>query len=516
MLRHILFDVRLFETEDGRKRSQKGLLWLLEALAQWNEIYLRAHPETPRLYQSGVIYKLPEQFDRQEVPEIGRLREIVMQFADRGERQEALELLKRLADQLGGGEHFRDIQAVLENGGGDCFPIQARLLRRAPDGSVSDVEAGNVQRGDHVWGRGRWSRVVATAAKGVLPLDRITIEARGLHAEPRHVLLTRDHEVFVVETSGAVRRITVGQIESGMGMIRPFRPTMFPMPQSSSEFAWLPLDPHTEQCVRATSVERGFAEAPCVDFQTDDHYVYLVNGDVIVSQCDNLAAFRVGELRAHDIFAKPYITWRRRPDNGMTYHAIVLWPDGSSEDPSLLLGMGGDAKESEREKEREKLAERERRRRRGRGLGRVIARLLAPPIPDVSEPTSLDGEFEAAADRFRARRLRAETVLGDSGLGPGFGQGVYYQPVYWSDDTYEDFRPGPPTAFYDDIRLPGVVTPGPFARPGLWQEGGSRFDREDNEDDDLWGDAPPFRPVYRSGMRTFVARTLPRRGRGYR
>ena len=60
------------------------------------------------------------------------------------------------------------------------------------------------------------------------------------------------------------------------------------------------------------------------------------------------------------------------------------------------------------------------------------------------------------------------------------------------------------------------MTPGPFARPGLWQEGGSRFDREEDEDDDLWGDVPPFRPVYRSGMRTFVARTLPRRGRGYR
>ena len=350
MLRHILFDVRLFETEDGRKRSQKGLLWLLEALAQWNEIYLRAHPETPRLYQSGVIYKLPEQFDRQEVPEIGRLREIVMRFADRGERAEALELLKRLADQLGGGEHFRDIPAIIENNGGDC---------------------------------------------------------------------------------------------------------------------------------------------------------------------DNIAGWRVAELRVAGIPAKPYITWRRRPDNGMTYHAIVLWPDGSSEDPSLLLGMGGDAKEDDREAEREKLAERERRRRRGRGLGRAIARLLAPPIPDVSEPTSLDGEFEAAADRFRARRLRSETILGDSGLGPGFGQGVYYQPVYLSDDAYEDFRPGPPTAFYDDIRLPGVVTPGPFARPGLWQEGGSRFDREEDEDDDLWGDVPPFRPVYRSGMRTFIARTLPRRGKGY-
>ena len=35
-----------------------------------------------------------------------------------------------------------------------------------------------------------------------------------------------------------------------------------------------------------------------------------------------------------------------------------LWPDGSSEDPSLLLGMGGAAKAKERHEEERKLAER--------------------------------------------------------------------------------------------------------------------------------------------------------------
>ena len=74
--------------------------------------------------------------------------------------------------------------------------------------------------------------------------------------------------------------------------------------------------------------------------------------------CDNLGAWRAAELRELGIRAQPYITWRRRPDGGMTYHVIVRWPDGSSEDPSLLLGMGGAAKAKERHEEERKLAER--------------------------------------------------------------------------------------------------------------------------------------------------------------
>jgi hypothetical protein len=58
--------------------------------------------------------------------------------------------------------------------------------------------------------------------------------------------------------------------------------------------------------------------------------------------CDGLAAWRVAELRHCGINASVYIKWRQRgsPDANI-YHAVVRWPDGRIEDPSLALGMGG-------------------------------------------------------------------------------------------------------------------------------------------------------------------------------
>lgn len=57
--------------------------------------------------------------------------------------------------------------------------------------------------------------------------------------------------------------------------------------------------------------------------------------------CDNIASWRVAELRQLGIAARPYITNRRDGDRTI-YHVIVLWPDGSSEDPCLLIGMAPD------------------------------------------------------------------------------------------------------------------------------------------------------------------------------
>ncbi len=73
--------------------------------------------------------------------------------------------------------------------------------------------------------------------------------------------------------------------------------------------------------------------------------------------CDNLATWRVAELRCAGVEAVPYIIWRETP-RGTTYHALLRWPDGTSEDPSLILGMGGEAKNTERAEEKRKNKER--------------------------------------------------------------------------------------------------------------------------------------------------------------
>ena len=58
--------------------------------------------------------------------------------------------------------------------------------------------------------------------------------------------------------------------------------------------------------------------------------------------CEDLSCWRSAELRYMGIQAGPYITWRRSP-KGWIYHALVRWPDGRIEDPSLALGMRGPA-----------------------------------------------------------------------------------------------------------------------------------------------------------------------------
>lgn len=77
-LREITFRVHLFETPGDRQYSRRRLLWLLEALAQINRVYLELHPETPPLYESGVTYEVEK------------------------------------------GEIFRDIPTLIEEGKGDC------------------------------------------------------------------------------------------------------------------------------------------------------------------------------------------------------------------------------------------------------------------------------------------------------------------------------------------------------------------------------------------------------------
>lgn len=74
--------------------------------------------------------------------------------------------------------------------------------------------------------------------------------------------------------------------------------------------------------------------------------------------CNELVPVRVAELWRAGIAASPYLTKEDNDRGGITYHAVVLWPDGSSEDPSLILGMGGPSRAADRAEEIRKNAER--------------------------------------------------------------------------------------------------------------------------------------------------------------
>lgn len=179
----------LFENTDNRDESENAILWCLEVVTQLNVDYLRKHPETPKLYDSGVVYAVPDQMAECKI-DPSRLPDLVKYLKKLNASEETIAIILAF---LHGIEIFRDIPAVLN---------------------------------------------------------------------------------------------------------------------------------------------KKFCD------------------------CDNVTCYRAAELRLMGIKATPYITWRDRFGGSTTYHALVRWPDGTSEDPSLLLGMGGEEKASQRAEEIRKNKER--------------------------------------------------------------------------------------------------------------------------------------------------------------
>lgn len=57
--------------------------------------------------------------------------------------------------------------------------------------------------------------------------------------------------------------------------------------------------------------------------------------------CDDLAPWRVAELREHGERAKIRVYWKRQSNGHRLYHVVVRRADGTIEDPSAKLGMRG-------------------------------------------------------------------------------------------------------------------------------------------------------------------------------
>lgn len=74
--------------------------------------------------------------------------------------------------------------------------------------------------------------------------------------------------------------------------------------------------------------------------------------------CNELVPVRLAELWRKGVLASPYLTWEQKPGGGVAYHAIIFHEDGSSEDPSAILGMGGPENADARREEIRKNVER--------------------------------------------------------------------------------------------------------------------------------------------------------------
>lgn len=324
VLRHILFDVDLFSDEAARENSQKRVLILLNALTWCDQLWLREHPETPLIYQSGIKYVVPEQYEKAELPEISTVRDWLKKKDAPMDVQVAF---GSMADQLGSGEHFREIHRIIENGGGDCLPIETLVQSFTdklvyPIGRVKvgdllcDIErkdGTNCARVDKVWSRS--SKQTVTLYLG----------------NKTRLVSSLDH-----------RHMRYGGVEVRAEDLR---------------VGDVLLQKHGVDGLKIEGIEpSGLRE--CVDITTSTGTFWLPETNVVTHNCDNVATWRSAELRELGIGACPFITWRRRPDGGMTYHVLVRWPDNTLEDPSLILGMGGEARAPDRAEEIRKLGER--------------------------------------------------------------------------------------------------------------------------------------------------------------
>lgn len=102
------------------------------------------------------------------------------------------------------------------------------------------------------------------------------------------------------------------------------------------DLEWLRLHPQTPELYRAGVVYKR-EPAPREVWQDIPTILGRRQGD-----CEDLACWRVAEIRTkRGLKARPIPQGRKGPDGTLHYHIVVRWPDGTIEDPSKRLGMGG-------------------------------------------------------------------------------------------------------------------------------------------------------------------------------
>lgn len=131
MLRWVLFDTTTFGAMDDIRRSEKNVMWYLEALCQRNQEYLKQRPNTKRLYRSGVRYMLPQQFAG-DVDEVKIIKAALGRATQQPSVRQALETIQEVL----GGERFRDIGRIIENGGGDCDNLACWRVAELRQGGI--------------------------------------------------------------------------------------------------------------------------------------------------------------------------------------------------------------------------------------------------------------------------------------------------------------------------------------------------------------------------------------------
>lgn len=181
---------------------------------------------------------------------------------------------------------YQAARRTVEFQGGDCLPEGTLLL--CEDNVRRPIE--NVLVGTRIWGLNDWTTVVNVWWKDTLAVDRVVLD------NGRDFEATGDHKVYVarcklhdtcscsMETRELVR-LHVKELRAGMLLAAP-----------------------GERIIHVTDIERSVAHKTVYDISTKDHYVYLPEADVTVSNCDDHSVLNATLLILNGIQAKFRVT----------------------------------------------------------------------------------------------------------------------------------------------------------------------------------------------------------------
>jgi len=335
---NIVFRCQMFRGDWDQIWSQMRMLWLMEGLCRVNQTHIRQFNE----------------FKKRGLVEFGYPP--VYNSGLHYETEKGTEIWPDIPSLLMGTMG----KGVYPGPWGDCLPLDTPVLRRE---HTVDILA-RLKPGDVIVGDQEFTTVTAMAVTGEKPILNIeTADGTVLRCSPQHRVFTHTGEERRAE------QIKIDDlIRSSLGN------------------------------VRVVSITEGKPEM-CGDITTDTGRFYLPEADVIVHNCEDLACYRVAELREvpwhyervapwkpkkddgkpniemadprfpqgeadlaaasakqpwpgwrkvkGGIPAKPFAKWRRGPQGNYHYHALTYLPDGRLEDPSLALGMGKEAQFAE-------------------------------------------------------------------------------------------------------------------------------------------------------------------------
>jgi len=265
-LHRITFVVDRFKGPVELGLSHRALQQMLECLADIDLDFLLAHPETPLLYDSGVVY--------QEEPP--------------------------------GAEDWQDTPTCLKLGWGDCLPLETKVVLAE---SHRLVTVGSLKNGDVILGdKGLPTTILAGCMTGNKPILRLDLE------NGKSLRVSLNHHLFIRDDHAQERKIDATDVRPGDQLLS------------------------LESRARVVSIANE-PDAVCGDVTTDTGRLYLPESDVVVSNCEDLACWRVAELRLVGVDARPAFTCDVLPDGSYLYHIQVELPNGTLEDPSRMLGM---------------------------------------------------------------------------------------------------------------------------------------------------------------------------------